>query len=1377
MRKILLWILISVLSVSCVGVQPVAFAAGSLTGWTFEKDDTIDDTECKWELDSTESYSGSSSLRISYYVPYSGNNENLQAKHRVSKMQRGKTYEFGAAVKAENASAVVVHLSWNATSDLLLLGETFDWQKLSYRCTWDSDITSPIFTIDISDYTKNLWIDDCFVKEVLEDGSLGPNLITNGNFDDIADVVNTETNVGEYQALYERLIEEDSFTNNDIKKILGAFKFAPVYKAQNIIIDGKLDEWNAYPPIALPTRADQYHVYTYNIALDNTAVCRYAYDDENFYLAVEVEDNIHVADTTKDKYWMGDSVQIALCDTGVIFEDEIGFTHADDGSYKFTANLSDEKLDMIELKTARRGTKTYYEAKIPWGVRYGADEELPEGFLFDIIVNDNDGMGRVYCLELAPGIAEGKNSAEFPYLKFLGDAGSWYSWTSVDSEMTIGEERYVDVYIVNETEEKEFTVSIPEISVNDTVKVPAQSGVRKEYPLNFTEDGEKTLNITTSDGTVSYDSVEEVRVKPSLASFDGMLVNVRNAVVELEDLITKCEDNGITPDYEKVNYETVKLFETFLPKDIEQEMFDLVQYEYTEIMKLYNEAKNNMSAYLAGTKDPLPVTKYVTSDVIIDGSMLYADAETEGELEEKRPTFFVGYLQPQTTVDGLGEVGTNYIQHSIGSWTTVKPHWTRDTNFEANTVDTDAPFNSIVNMMKDASDKNIAVDMLIAPHYVSDWFTQIYPDSRGKATEGTLVQMNYNPSFPQYRELMRKHIESFFAQIKDISSLKSVCLHNEPANNCNYDFYKGYFAQYLTERYHADINELNQVYGTQYKDFYEVPMVCKQNESVQFYDYMCFNDMVFADFHEFLATEVKKHRPDVAVHIKMMPMGYASDTSSWRWFLEFGTNHELFAKFCDLNGNDAQGYVKNASMPLIQKFQFYDMQRGMKDVPCANTEDHMIPDRNTEWIKEHRAHVDADIWNGAIHGRGMSAIWLWRRQYDPNSTSYGSIMFRPDCVAQVGKTTYDLNRLAYEVEALVKEKENVAILYSLSSRVMNIEYMNAVNKVWKNSLFNGQKVEFVTEEQIEKANDYPMLFLPNANNVSAETLQGIKKYIDNGGKVYMMGEDCLKYDERKQLNDIKTVEYIKSHSTFIPTTPDGSEIVSPTDSDMMKFLADAFEEAGIDRVKVMDAETGEPVRNVEITYAEYNGSMLINLLSHEYDVQKKVRITVDGKEIPAAMELRKMQPVGSEIILEPYLPILIRVGDGDMTNIAMTIDSASMIVNGQEKPVDPDSIQTTPKIVQDRTMIPVRALIETIGGIVDWNEETQTVTMTVNGKTLKMTIGSDVAKFGDSELLLDVAPLVINGRTMFPARFIVETFGGGISWNSNTREVQMSFYK
>jgi hypothetical protein len=62
----------------------------------------------------------------------------------------------------------------------------------------------------------------------------------------------------------------------------------------------------------------------------------------------------------------------------------------------------------------------------------------------------------------------------------------------------------------------------------------------------------------------------------------------------------------------------------------------------------------------------------------------------------------------------------------------------------------------------------------------------------------------------------------------------------------------------------------------------------------------------------------------------------------------------------------------------------------------------------------------------------------------------------------------------------------------------------------------------------------------------------------------------------------------------------------------------------------------------------------------------------------------------------------------ESTEIVLTIGDPMMMVNGEEKEIDPE-LGTTPVIINDRTLLPVRAIVEELGGTVGWNGDTREV--------------------------------------------------------------------
>ncbi len=122
--------------------------------------------------------------------------------------------------------------------------------------------------------------------------------------------------------------------------------------------------------------------------------------------------------------------------------------------------------------------------------------------------------------------------------------------------------------------------------------------------------------------------------------------------------------------------------------------------------------------------------------------------------------------------------------------------------------------------------------------------------------------------------------------------------------------------------------------------------------------------------------------------------------------------------------------------------------------------------------------------------------------------------------------------------------------------------------------------------------------------------------------------------------------------------------------------------------------------------------------------------------------------------------------------LSLQIGNPVMTVNGTEKPIDAEG--TAPVIVNDRTLLPVRAVVEEMGGTVAWNGDTQTVTLNYGENEIRLIINNTTAYLNDTAQTLDVAPTIINDRTMLPIRFIAESFKFEVDWDENTQTVTIT---
>lgn len=119
--------------------------------------------------------------------------------------------------------------------------------------------------------------------------------------------------------------------------------------------------------------------------------------------------------------------------------------------------------------------------------------------------------------------------------------------------------------------------------------------------------------------------------------------------------------------------------------------------------------------------------------------------------------------------------------------------------------------------------------------------------------------------------------------------------------------------------------------------------------------------------------------------------------------------------------------------------------------------------------------------------------------------------------------------------------------------------------------------------------------------------------------------------------------------------------------------------------------------------------------------------------------------------------------------IILTIGSRKISVFGREIQND-----VAPKIVNDRTMLPIRIVAESLGGTVTWNGELQRVTIQKGADVILITIGADTAYVNGTAVKLDAAAFVENGRTYLPLRFISETLGAQVVWNEAEKTVTIT---
>lgn len=122
-----------------------------------------------------------------------------------------------------------------------------------------------------------------------------------------------------------------------------------------------------------------------------------------------------------------------------------------------------------------------------------------------------------------------------------------------------------------------------------------------------------------------------------------------------------------------------------------------------------------------------------------------------------------------------------------------------------------------------------------------------------------------------------------------------------------------------------------------------------------------------------------------------------------------------------------------------------------------------------------------------------------------------------------------------------------------------------------------------------------------------------------------------------------------------------------------------------------------------------------------------------------------------------------------LDSITMQIDSTQMVVNGVSETIDTEG--TAAKIYDGSTMIPARALAETLGCEVGWDAESRTVEITSDEKEVNIPVDQMHIEIDGELQSIPAAARIENGRTLVPARALCEALGCEVGWDANTRTV------
>jgi uncharacterized repeat protein (TIGR02543 family) len=127
------------------------------------------------------------------------------------------------------------------------------------------------------------------------------------------------------------------------------------------------------------------------------------------------------------------------------------------------------------------------------------------------------------------------------------------------------------------------------------------------------------------------------------------------------------------------------------------------------------------------------------------------------------------------------------------------------------------------------------------------------------------------------------------------------------------------------------------------------------------------------------------------------------------------------------------------------------------------------------------------------------------------------------------------------------------------------------------------------------------------------------------------------------------------------------------------------------------------------------------------------------------------------------------IADITKKQIVFTIGKTEAAVFGEAKQND-----VAPIIKGDRAFLPARFVAENLGAVVEWNNDTRTVTITKDDVKIVITIGAQTAIVNGETISLDYPAFIEDDRTYTPIRFIAEKLGSTVDWNQDNQIITIT---
>lgn len=587
---------------------------------------------------------------------------------------------------------------------------------------------------------------------------------------------------------------------------------------------------------------------------------------------------------------------------------------------------------------------------------------------------------------------------------------------------------------------------------------------------------------------------EHVVRKVSLDELEAALAQsdaaIRQLVARLDDLAAE----GQRPPYARVQVAMARDFVALAKEDLARgnwRRVDLV-LRYLQATEDSVRASLAFGQFVPELSQPIPQPDLSTLEAR-DGAF-YAGG---------RPVFLLGWGGIRRVPEEIARIrryGLNLAAIEVA------PHDTLLSDTEV----ADVPA-MLSPLFQRAEENNVSIMVNLNPAAMPQWAIDRWAGMSNEALGGVDV------TCPEARALIERHFTVVLPYLAEQKVVNSVCLLDRPAFRFDGDRVRQGFLAKVKELY-PDRHALNRSWRAHLASFDHIdisrdhlPHEYQEKRAFR-YDWQTYHRQLGSAYITWLVSLARELAPELRVHVKF------ADTMFDEGESRLGVDHETLVHETDLSACTAAIAPYDPHYALAyphQALTYAFLQSLAPDKPVFDLEERILPSQDCA-MSYNGAFVHSAMWEAAVAGLSAAALGGWDA-YEKPTDLVDNILVQPECLEGYARACLDLNRLADLVVAFQSAPADVAILWSLPSKILDDgdPYLSSTRDAFEGCSFSGYKVRFITQQQCVDSGlaEVKVLVIPETPALNEETFKVVQDYVAAGGVVARLGTP-IPYNER-----------------------------------------------------------------------------------------------------------------------------------------------------------------------------------------------------------------------------------------------------------------------